>query len=379
MEFWQFSISGNCFNYDPPLPSIYSIFNETNGFTGSIYENEMPHDRTSTLIGADHLNSSNTNFAPHHIDLDNCHHSHHHHHHQNQQYSSSDVVVAPQFNHQLLTDTGYHTHHHHQHYSATTTTTDGVTSSQYNHQFLSDFGSHGQQYFTEDGPHQYFAHEGFEIKFSEIMQNAAVANNINNGGNSEQNFNSVEGSLINCLNGFSGSTSETICIPTLSSSSPSSANPLIALPGPSSLSSGSSENQTVSSSSVKPNGANSCSTGTKTRRKKKEPVEYVILDVNSAGDEKTEFIKYVGKGSYKCQICDIYSKNNKDYIQDHINIKHYNIKKNYQCLLCNITFAWRSGAFKHLKKYHSIEGKNTINFFKAISKRHVYHSQRKRK
>ncbi|XP_053202734.1 uncharacterized protein DDB_G0275275-like isoform X2 [Panonychus citri] len=117
----------------------------------------------------------------------------------------------------------------------------------------------------------------------------------------------------------------------------------------------------------------------KARRKKKEPVDYVLLDVNSAGDEKTEFIKYVGKGSYKCQICDIYSKNNKDYIQDHINIKHYNIKKNYECLLCNITFAWRSGAFKHLKKYHSIEGKNTINFFRAISKRHVYHSQRKRK
>ena len=118
--------------------------------------------------------------------------------------------------------------------------------------------------------------------------------------------------------------------------------------------------------------------GKRSRKKKKEQMDYVILDMNSSGDDKTEYIKYVGKGSYKCQICDIYSKNNKDYIQDHINIKHYNIKKNYECLLCNITFAWRSGAFKHLKKYHSIEGKNTIHYFRAISKRHVYHSQRKR-
>ena len=104
-------------------------------------------------------------------------------------------------------------------------------------------------------------------------------------------------------------------------------------------------------------------------------------DPNSmaAGSTSQEFIKYVGKGSYKCVICDIYSKNNKDYIQDHINIKHYNIKKNYQCLLCNITFAWRSGAFKHLKKYHNIEGKNTINHSRAISRRHLYNSQRKRK
>ncbi|XP_074600898.1 uncharacterized protein LOC141854938 [Brevipalpus obovatus] len=117
----------------------------------------------------------------------------------------------------------------------------------------------------------------------------------------------------------------------------------------------------------------------KSRRKKRDQVEYLVLDASTCGDEKTEFIKYVGKGSYKCQICDIYSKNNKDYIQDHINIKHYNIKKNYECLLCQITFAWRSGAFKHLKKYHQIEGKNTINFFRAISKRHVYNSQRKRK
>lgn len=117
----------------------------------------------------------------------------------------------------------------------------------------------------------------------------------------------------------------------------------------------------------------------KSRRKKKAPVEYQLLDINTPGEEKREFIKYVGKGSYKCQICNIYSKNNKDYIQDHINIKHYGIKKNYECMKCGITFAWRSGAFKHLKKYHHIEGKNTINYFRAISKRHMYISQRKRK
>lgn len=121
-----------------------------------------------------------------------------------------------------------------------------------------------------------------------------------------------------------------------------------------------------------------CGTG-KCRQKKKPPVEYELLDINKQDEVKGEVIKYVGKGSYKCQICNKYSKNNKDYIQDHINIKHYGIKKNYQCMKCGITFAWRSGAFKHLKKYHHIEGKNTINYFRAISKRHMYISQRKRK